>query len=499
MERMIVSNQVLRNAAAASSQALVSGLLLFCLYKYLLATIGVEKVGIWSTVLATTTMTRLTELGLTGSVVKFVAKYRAYGDQPAVVSVVETAIISIGLGIGLAGLLLLPVISYALKHVMDLSAYAVAAGLLPYAILSLWMNSVCGVVQGALDGCQRADKRSLVTLFSNFAFVAAVPVLVPKHGLLGLAYAQIGQGIIVLVVTWYQLRKHVIGLRFLRLRWSGLRFREMFRYGLAFQASTLAQLAFDPVTKALLSKFGGLTSVGYYEMASRMVTQVRALIVSANQVVVPLMAEMKESAPEQIHRVYLNNYRAMVLLCILGAGALIALAPMISILWIGKISTEFVTSVFLLTIGWTINTLTVPAFFANQGLGNLGINTVSSFGIAMLNVVLGVALGWLFAGTGVVLGWALALAIGSAAIPVEFHRQQGLSLRLLIPLESRHVLVVTFITVALCLMVYVVSGTYGHPVAGALVMLLIFPLGVCIPIWNHPLRNATVAKWTRTR
>jgi O-antigen/teichoic acid export membrane protein len=54
---------------------------------------------------------------------------------------------------------------------------------------------------------------------------------------------------------------------------------------------SISQLLYEPTTKILLSKYGGLGILGNYEMASRLVNQVRALIVNANQVVIPIIAE----------------------------------------------------------------------------------------------------------------------------------------------------------------------------------------------------------------
>ena len=63
--------QVFLNARVSIAQTIVVGLVLFILYRYLLATIGVEQLGLWSVVLASTSISRISELGLSGSVVKF--------------------------------------------------------------------------------------------------------------------------------------------------------------------------------------------------------------------------------------------------------------------------------------------------------------------------------------------------------------------------------------------------------------------------------------------
>ena len=78
----------------------------------------------------------------------------------------------------------------------------------------------------------------------------------------------------------------------------------MMGYGLNIQMISVSQMLYDPITKGLLVKFGGLDLAGYYEMANRMVIQLRGLIVSAVQVLVPTIADLKEKNPDSIHKVY---------------------------------------------------------------------------------------------------------------------------------------------------------------------------------------------------
>ncbi|MGC8744981.1 MAG: polysaccharide biosynthesis C-terminal domain-containing protein, partial [Verrucomicrobiia bacterium] len=58
-------------------QIISVGIALFFLYRFLLKTIGVEQFGIWSLVLSTTSIIGAANLGISGSIVKFVAKYIA--------------------------------------------------------------------------------------------------------------------------------------------------------------------------------------------------------------------------------------------------------------------------------------------------------------------------------------------------------------------------------------------------------------------------------------
>ena len=69
--------RILLNAVTTFVQVAGSAATLFFLYRFLVRTIGVERLGIWSLVLATTSAVTLANQGFSTSVTKFVAKYAA--------------------------------------------------------------------------------------------------------------------------------------------------------------------------------------------------------------------------------------------------------------------------------------------------------------------------------------------------------------------------------------------------------------------------------------
>ena len=62
-------------------QVIVTAATLFVLYRYLIHTLGVEALGIWSIVMASSTVLSVGELGLSDSIVKYMAKYLALGKN----------------------------------------------------------------------------------------------------------------------------------------------------------------------------------------------------------------------------------------------------------------------------------------------------------------------------------------------------------------------------------------------------------------------------------
>src|SRR5262249_24558682 len=117
-------------------------------------------------------------------------------------------------------------------------------------------------------------------------------VLVPKFAILGLGVAQCAQSILALAIGAVALGHVLPGLRWVRLRWSRTTFRELIAYGWKLPTVSLLVLGYEPVTKFLLGRFFGAEMVGLYELATRMVQQVRALIGAPNNALVPTFAAL---------------------------------------------------------------------------------------------------------------------------------------------------------------------------------------------------------------
>lgn len=485
---------VIRNAGMTIAQVMVSGVILFFLYRYLLNTIGVAKLGVWSVVMATASASRMSELGLSGSVVKFVAKYRARLDVFRVSEVIQTAVISTAILLGVMLGLLFPFFSWLLKFVIPSSDLADGLAILPYTLISLWFIAVAGVFQSGLDGCQRIDLRSWILMGSSIFYLVLTVMLVPDFGLIGLAFGQVLQTGIVLVMSWILLRHELKILPLIPYRWSKILFREMIGYGANFQIVSIVGMMFEPVTKGLLSRFGGLAMVGYYEMASRMILQFRAMIVSANNVLVPVIAALQETTPDSIRTIYRESYRLVVYLSVPLFSGLVTAIPVISELWIGAYEDTFVFFAMVLTVAWFLNILISPAYFTNLGTGQLLWNTVGHVVIGVLNLILGVVLGLLYGGIGVVWGWAVALIIGSSLILLSYNTGHRIPLRDILPEESRGLFLAGGIGAAIGLLFYYIFyRQWVSPLAGALgMMIYVF---IAVPFcWFHPMRGRLV-KW----
>jgi O-antigen/teichoic acid export membrane protein len=489
--------QILINTITLVSQVLVTGGILFFLYRFLINTIGVEQLGIWSVVLASTSVTNIANLGLSSSVVKFVAKYSAQNKNEKVSGVIQTAAISVGVLVGFFLLFVYPFANWLLSLVVPLSGLKAALSILPYALVSYWIILIAGVFQAGLDGCQRIELRSMIFMAGALLHLIFAFIFVPIYGLMGLAYARVIQTVIVLICSWLIAKRIILILPAFPYRWSRNLFREIIGYGINYQVISISYMLWDPTTKALLTKFGDLTMVGFYEMASRMVVQLRAFIVSASQVLVPAIADLEEKNPEKIQSVYLTSYQLIFYLALPLCSLIILCTPVISILWIGHYEGIFITFSILLAIGWFLNTLSVPAYYSGLGSGKLLWNVISYISIGTMNAVLGIFLGMYHGGMGVVIAWVVSLAIGSSIIYLFYHINNDIPLMELIPKTSKMLVVTCIVCILISRIMFNKFDYIINPfVSNGIITFAIFII-LLIHLWFHPMRKRLIG-WITT-
>ena len=424
------------NSIAAIGQVLIVGIVYLVLYRYLLVTLGIELLGVWSLIIASTSLALIANFGISTSIIKFVATYYARNDFDRLRKLIFTAAVFIIGTYSIISVVILIAGTYVLPHFIEAKYLPIALEILPFSLLSLIINALGGVISSCLDGIQKNYIKSYIVSFSSIVLFALSVLLTPKFGLKGLIFAQIFQAIIVLVASIYYLSKSIKSIFTLQWNWSKSLFKEIINYGIKMQALSFMQMSFEPVTKALLSKYGGLAMVGYYEMASRLVTQLRGLIVSANQVIIPVVAEAKETKETYVKELYIKTFSIVLLFDIVLITGIIITAPIVSFLWIGKIVPFFLFAVVLNSIVAFVNICSNPAYFSYLGEGKLNWLIYSYIAITLLNPILSYFLGIEFNGYGVVVGWNIAFLIGSLLVLFSYHQKNHISLKSLLSLHE---------------------------------------------------------------
>lgn len=360
--------------------------------------------------------------------------------------------------------------------------------ILPYSLLCLWLNIQGGIFAAALDGFQRIEIKNIILTSGSLLYLLLTFMLVPKYGLFGVVYAQIFQAFLSFLFNLSFVKIIFPAYPLMKYRWNKATFKEIFQYSIKFQGITVAQLLYDPITKSLITKFGGLDATGYYEMANRLILRVRSLIISANQVLVPTYATIFEESIENVKNLYIRNMNYVIYLTIPLFLFVIAITPLISVFWIGYYEEYFVNFLVVLTIAWGINIFSAPAYFAILGIGELNWNLISHIIIGALNLILGITMGYFGGSMFVVYAWSIALIIGSSIIPFAFHHRVSLNFSKIIDKENIRLTFYNVIAAIFswCIFLFFYNKINIFKISLSTLLIYLFFTGYFV--WHHSIR-----------
>lgn len=491
-------------AGSTFLQIAVSSLSLLVLYKVLLDIVGVAHLGVWSLILAASSFVHLANSGLTGGIITHVADLEAKGIRASTVRSIQTAALSMGV----FGLVLVvvcyPIAKQYLVFALTEENHAIAIEILPLGLAAFLIYSITGVYQAGLYGCQLIARRNGLLMLESITHLILCVILANRFGLLGLAYARVAQNILTLCATIFALRRHLSELPIVPLVWDRALFRSQAREAGSFQLVSLLTILADPLTKGLLSSFGSVTWVGYYEMANKLVQQLRSMIVGVNQMLVPMFAQLKVLDPQKVQHVYQRSYELTCYFAFPSFTLLGVSAPLICTMWIGHYEPIFVSAVAILSIGWLFSTLSAPAYFALMGTGHMHVNLVAHIAMTVMNVLFTLVLGTIMGGIGVVMAWTFTLCLTALLVNILYAKRsrRAIGLTEFLPKASHGLALACFMSAVGSCLIYLTqigstvldfhfsSDTAQRPFMLIGMAAAAISIGlISVPFWKHPARS----------
>lgn len=443
-----------RNSIFSAVEVVVNGLGLFFIYRGVVQHLGLSDLGVWSIVLATTAFGRVADIGIAAGLARFIATSNSRSKHDVSSTYFSTALISILLLMGAIALLGWAPLSYALRFALEGAALSKAEGLLPWALLTFWLLNINAVVAAALLGIQRSDLRAVASIAGMALQVAASHALISTHGLEGLAWAQAAQYLLSLSLGFAAIRLASSIRVSAAIDRSTL--KELIGFGAKLQAGTIANLVFEPTCKLALGVVSGPAAVGLFEMAYRMVYQVRGIAVMSAQNLVPAFASAIQDGPSELAMVFRRGTRACatasaILMCGVAAGS-----PLASILLLGHVDPLFCQLTAILCICWAINIISAPSYYLGISRGTVN----SNIGGQILTAVIAPTLTYAAGSHGGVILATLGIITGKIAgdiLPLALNRPDTMTIRAAVLNPST---IAAMSCVALCSIgVYVASPT----------------------------------------
>lgn len=404
-----------RNMAWNIAEVIASTVMIFVLYKVIVARLGVEALGVWALVLAATSIGRFVDVGMTGGLSRYVAGLGAGENRAGEVrAYIDTAVVMNAALYGVLALALYWPAWGALGLTLSGPVLIEARALLPYAIAAFALQNVAAVIVAALTGFHRSYEKSMVMMGTLVIQAIVALTLIGPLGLKGVALGQIAQYLLMMLVGWLLVLRQAEGRWTLaaphRVRRTAL--RELVGFGVRLQALNIATFVFDPIVKFVFSAIGGLAALGMYELVQRGLLQLRQILLAPTQNLTPLFAAAGHRETGDLGRLYQQATAVMMAAAVPAMAAMAVGSPILSLIWLGRVEPQFVLYSFIAAGGWLVNILGAPAWHLGVGTGRLRWNIAGGLLSSLAALGLGYGLGRMFGDTGVLVGAMIAIGAG---------------------------------------------------------------------------------------
>lgn len=393
----IVSHKLLaRNLAANWVGVLVDVLIAFFLTPFIVAKLGLAVYGIWSLLNSLISYMGLIDMGVRGSVGRFLNHYMALKDNAKLNQVLSSAVIFLTC----AGVVLF-LISYFLGQNFSLLFQKTPASLeseiaiaLPLMALAIWATFLGAVYRSVLASMDRFELVNAIMIVSQLVRAGAVVyVLLKGYSIVGLAAVSLiiavaNMGFFALVAA-----RLLPDLALWRLRWSKERFLEIWRFGIvAFLTRSSSQLIYQGDQIVVMVMLGP-TAVGVYSIASMLIQYAQRFVDQVGGTLYPsIMRAGSLRDVEGLRTLYFRKAKISFFIGILLYAGFTGFGGDFIHLWLGK---EFDAAILVLVIlsgGEIAGLLSSCGGSILFSLNKLRFNLLAALGEALLNLSLSVML-----------------------------------------------------------------------------------------------------------
>lgn len=404
------------NGVIAAAQVIWQSLALLIVYRIAAQTAGVGTLGAWSTAVAIAGLITVADIGLTEIVVREVAHANGLADWPRVKGLCRSVLRFVPLAMGLAAISAVPVIAYLLHALTPSFSETTAVTLAAGALASVWLTVLGAGAAGVLEAFGRYDLKAIAAFASGAISIPTAYIAADLAPDLTIVIALVTGGavnLLLLLGAGYYLLRRLPGKP--RAPTAAER-TSMLRLGFNARFGSLANLGFDPVVRFLLLRFGGAEAAGLYEIAYRLVIQLRSVLVASTQVIVPRLTSERARGAAGGMAAIAKLTASLLRLAGPALWGILVVLPLLSAAMIESVDVELMNYGLALTLAWLVNAVAVPAYYGNFVDGALRVNRTSHAIMLIAAAVLGAPAGVYFGALGVVIATSLAIALGSAFI-----------------------------------------------------------------------------------
>lgn len=388
----------------------------------LLSGLGTEKFASWAVLLGGSVAFYTLEMGMIGTVTKFIAEAFSRQENSRISELMSNAIILL-FAIYSIGLVCVVALSGHVASWMKIPDTPLLSGknLLIFVYLMVAVSSIARVGTAPFHAISRFDLVAGISLFhAVFSNVAAWSVAwyCGRLDIVILTYWAC-HALVLLVAKYWASRLVVWHFRPSTVN-KKLQ-RSLLSHGFYLQFSDFAHFIHFQFDKMIIAGFSGLFEVAHYEIASRACMGLRSLCSSGLNTYLP-RATNDTAKSVDIWPLYQEMTKGAVWLIIFFILAPLAVSPLFLFAWVGQIGYHGRYVFMFLAAGIAVNILIVPVSIFIQAMGRTSLEAGVSVCSIFMNVLFSLILIRFWGKEGAAAGTGLALILAGMMYIYFFHK-----------------------------------------------------------------------------
>jgi O-antigen/teichoic acid export membrane protein len=422
-------SRVATNAAAGTAAQVIILAIGLITTPVILFSLGNAHYGAFALIGSLTAYFGILDLGIGGSLTRFMAFYQERGE-PARINAFATFGIIFYLIIIVIILPIListaPAISKFLGLPSDLNNTALLV-----MVLGLFLGwSLLGIIAARLAASHRLDLVAYANIFGSGVFGLLIFTFVPRYRTIESVFACMACQLVLVIFTLLIINHKLNGPLVVsprRIKWHEM--RELFSFGLWTQVASVTAVVNLEADKVIISRSIGIDSVAPYHVANRLALLSRTLPLQLLGSLLPAVtAEVSRGmSDDDIRDMYRRTARSLMVPTLVIVGFVAGSADALLRLWLGTHMEGATMLCIALVLSYAVNNITGAGTVILKAEGSPQLETFYGILSAVLNIGLTILLVVPFGLGGVVMGTILGNVIGSVTFVWLFHRRKRLA------------------------------------------------------------------------
>lgn len=429
MTRINLQSQLKRNILSGSFTAAIGILVSVVAYPLYLHFLGAELYGLWALLNVVIFFSSIGNIGIDEAIIKYVAEEYEKKNMIGVITYIST-----GLNLLLInGIIIYTVLSLLKNYLprllnLDVIHTVLFHNLFPYIVFLSIFVLVVKYVNAILKGLGRFDQASYILLIGRISGVVfAIIFLLSGLGIWALYWGQVISFALVLIVSSF-LITYKIGFYYNPVRYKGRFLMNLLTFGGTMTFSKVLAMLLEPFIKVTITRYIGLAEVAYFEIADKIVRQIRSLFERGVSAVMPEVSRLLATTGDATKRVFLVMKKLNRMNTLVGGLlflVLFVIAGPVLKLWLGaQYHPAIIIAFRIILVGYVFNLVSVPAYYFFMGGGRVGFCFFNHFIQALINVGFVVTLVLLDAVTfdRIMIVYSCAVAVSAVFLMLMYHR-----------------------------------------------------------------------------